>query len=83
MNSVERVIQVLIAVGAVFGAIPRAWGAPDAELSDNPPPLVCPTGSTVSVNLNLRTNIMATPPENVHTDNVEGVGQRFYRVRVE
>jgi len=33
--------------------------------------------------LNLRTNIFATPPENVHTDSVQGVGIRFYRVKVE
>ena len=33
--------------------------------------------------LNLRTNILATPPVNVHTDAVEGVECRFYRVRVE
>ena len=38
-----------------------------------------PTG----FNLILGTNIPATPPENVHTDSVEGVGCRFYRVRVE
>jgi len=31
----------------------------------------------------LGTNIQATPPENVHTDNVESVEQRFYRVKVE
>ncbi|MBM4148997.1 MAG: hypothetical protein FJ224_08125 [Lentisphaerae bacterium] len=31
----------------------------------------------------LGTNIPATPPENVHTDNVESVEQRFYRVKAE
>jgi len=33
--------------------------------------------------LNLRTNITATPPENVHTDSVGVAGQMFYRVKVE
>ena len=32
---------------------------------------------------NLVTHCPATPPVNVHTDNVSGVGQRFYRVQVE
>ncbi len=31
----------------------------------------------------LRTNILATPVVNVHTDNVSGVGCRFYRVKLE
>ena len=31
----------------------------------------------------LRTNILATPVVNVHTDNVNGAGQKFYRVVVE
>jgi hypothetical protein len=31
----------------------------------------------------LQTNILATPVVNVHTDNVAGVGCRFYRVKVE
>ena len=31
----------------------------------------------------LATNIPATPPENVHTDAVEGVGPVFYRIEVE
>jgi len=31
----------------------------------------------------LGTNIQATPPENVHTDNVGSAGMRFYRVEVE
>ena len=30
----------------------------------------------------LGSNIVATPPENVHTDNVENAGSRFYRVEV-
>ena len=35
-------------------------------------------------NLNLRTNIPATwPTDNVHTDNVSGVGQKFYRIKVQ
>jgi len=33
-------------------------------------------------NLILGTNIQATPPENVHTDHVTGVEQKFYRVMV-
>ena len=33
--------------------------------------------------LNLRTNILATPPVNVYTDAVGGVRTRSYRVRVE
>jgi len=33
--------------------------------------------------LTLGTGIQATPFENVHTDNVTGVEQRFYRVTVE
>jgi hypothetical protein len=32
---------------------------------------------------NLRTNILATPVVNVHTDTVNGAGQKFYRVVVE
>jgi hypothetical protein len=32
---------------------------------------------------NLATHLPATPPVNVHTDNVSGVGCRFYRVQVE
>jgi len=31
----------------------------------------------------LRNNIPATPPVNVHTDAVNGAGQKFYRVKVE
>ncbi len=34
-------------------------------------------------NLNLRTNIPAIPPENVLTDYVGTVGQKFYRIKVE
>jgi hypothetical protein len=30
----------------------------------------------------LGSNIVATPPENVHTDNVQNAGSRFYRVEV-
>jgi hypothetical protein len=41
------------------------------------------TNLLTGFNLNLRTNIPATPPVNVHTDNVSGVGQKFYRVKVE
>jgi hypothetical protein len=41
------------------------------------------TNLLTGFNLNLRTNIPATPPVNVHTDNVGGVGQKFYRVKVE
>jgi hypothetical protein len=41
------------------------------------------TNLLTGFNLNLRTNIPATPPVNVHTDNVNGVGQKFYRVKVE
>ena len=33
--------------------------------------------------LDIVSNIPATPPENVYTDAVEGVGCRFYRIRVE
>jgi hypothetical protein len=32
---------------------------------------------------NLATNIPATPPMNVHTDTVDNVPARFYRVKVE
>jgi hypothetical protein len=32
--------------------------------------------------LNLRTNILAIPPENVHTDSVSGAGMKFYRILV-
>jgi len=31
----------------------------------------------------IETNIPATPPENVHTDNTATVGQRFYRIKLE
>jgi hypothetical protein len=41
------------------------------------------TNLLTGFNLNLRTNIPATPPVNVHTDNVGGAGQKFYRVKVE
>jgi hypothetical protein len=41
------------------------------------------TNLLTGFNLNLRTNIPATPPVNVHTDNVGTVGQKFYRIRVE
>jgi hypothetical protein len=41
------------------------------------------TNLLTGFNLNLRTNIPATPPVNVHTDNVNGAGQKFYRVKVE
>ncbi|MEO5367562.1 MAG: hypothetical protein H7831_14650, partial [Magnetococcus sp. WYHC-3] len=41
------------------------------------------TNLITGFNLILGTNIPATPPENVHTDNVSGAGQRFYRVNVE
>jgi hypothetical protein len=41
------------------------------------------TNLLTGFNLNLRTSIPATPPVNVHTDSVSGVGCRFYRVQVE
>jgi hypothetical protein len=41
------------------------------------------TNLLTGFNLNLRTNIPGTPPVNVHTDSVSGVGSRFYRVKVE
>jgi hypothetical protein len=41
------------------------------------------TSLLTGFNLNLRTNIPATPPVNVHTDSVGGAGQKFYRVGVE
>jgi hypothetical protein len=40
------------------------------------------TNLTSGFNLILGTNIVATPPENVHTDNVGNVGQKFYPRRV-
>ena len=33
--------------------------------------------------VNLRTNIFATPPVNVYTDNVESADHKFYRIKVE
>ncbi|MEO5368425.1 MAG: hypothetical protein H7831_19135, partial [Magnetococcus sp. WYHC-3] len=41
------------------------------------------TNLITGFNVILGTNILATPPENVHTDSCEIVGQRFYRVSVE
>ena len=41
------------------------------------------TNLLVGFDSTLATGIQATPPENVHTDNVNGVESRYYRVRVE
>jgi hypothetical protein len=41
------------------------------------------TNLVAGFTVNLRTNIFATPPVNVHTDSVNGAGQKFYRVVVE
>lgn len=41
------------------------------------------TNLLVGFNLTLGTVIPATPPINVHTDTVTGVGAKFYRMKVE
>jgi hypothetical protein len=41
------------------------------------------TNLVAGFTVNLRTNIFATPPVNVHTDAVGSAGQKFYRVKVE
>jgi hypothetical protein len=41
------------------------------------------TNLAAGFTVNLRTNIFATPPVNVHTDAVGSAGQKFYRVKVE
>jgi autotransporter-associated beta strand protein len=41
------------------------------------------TNLVVGFTINLVTNITATPPVNVHTDNVNGAGCRLYRIKVE
>jgi hypothetical protein len=41
------------------------------------------TNLVVGFTTNLFTNILATPPVNVHTDGVNGAGCKFYRVLVE
>jgi len=41
------------------------------------------TNLLTGFNLNLRTNIPATPMQNVYTDNVGNVVQKFYRIIVQ
>lgn len=41
------------------------------------------TNLTTGFNLILATGIPATPPSNVYTDTVTGVGMKFYRIKVE
>jgi hypothetical protein len=68
---------------AANGAVPGEFLVRWQSASNKTYTLQAATNLLTGFNLNLRTNIPATPPVNVHTDNVGGAGQKFYRVGVE
>jgi hypothetical protein len=53
------------------------------SVTDRTYAVLAATNLLIGFTLNLRTNILAIPPENVHTDNVGTAKQKFYRVKVE
>jgi hypothetical protein len=73
------VMRATVASPTEPGGILVAWQSASNRLYT----LQAATNLMTGFNLNLRTNIPATPPENVHTDNVSGAGMKFYRMKLE